>query len=74
MFPFDRIRVKLFGMSRQLAEHRIRTTCRELIANNGRVSGRALRRELRVRFGAVGKTARSFRSGGKNRSQSRRHP
>jgi len=58
--PFDRIRVKLFGMSRQLAEHRIRTTCRELIANNGRVSGRALRRELRVRFGAVGKTARVF--------------
>ena len=60
MFPIDRIRVKLLRMSRQLTEHRIRTTCRDLIANHGRVSGRALRRELRVRFGAVGKTARVF--------------
>jgi hypothetical protein len=47
-------------MNQRLGEHRIRTTCRELIAGGGRVSGRALRRELRSRFGAVGKTARVF--------------
>src|ERR1700719_4074680 len=47
-------------MTRRLGEHRIRTTCRELIAGGGCVSGRALRRELRARFGAVGKTARVF--------------
>lgn len=47
-------------MNQRLTEHRIRTTCRELIAGRGRVSGRALRRELRVRFGAVGQTARVF--------------
>jgi phytoene dehydrogenase-like protein len=47
-------------MNQRLGEHRIRATCRELIADGGRVSGRALRRELRSRFGAVGKTARVF--------------
>lgn len=48
-------------LNQRLTEHRIRTTCRELIAGRGgRVSGRALRRELRVRFGAVGQTARVF--------------
>ena len=47
-------------MNQRLAEHRIRSTCRELLAGRGRVSGRALRRELRARFGAVGKTARVF--------------
>ena len=47
-------------MNQRLAEHRIRTTCRELIAGGGRVTGRALRRELRSRFGAVGRTARVF--------------
>jgi hypothetical protein len=47
-------------MNQRLGEHQIRTTCRELIAGGGRVSGRALRRELRARFGAVGKTAWVF--------------
>jgi len=47
-------------MNCRLTEHRIRSTCRELLACNGRVSGRALRRELRARYGAVGKAARVF--------------
>jgi hypothetical protein len=47
-------------MNQQLAEHRIRSTCRELIAVGDRVTGRGLRRALRERFGAVGRTARVF--------------
>jgi hypothetical protein len=47
-------------MNQQLADHRIRSTCRELIASGGQVTGRALRRALRERFGAVGRTARVF--------------
>jgi hypothetical protein len=47
-------------MNQQIAEHRIRSTCRELMASGGRVTGRGLRRELRIRYGAVGKTARVF--------------
>jgi hypothetical protein len=47
-------------MNQQIAEHRIRSTCRELMASGGRVTGRGLRRELRTRYGAVGKTARVF--------------
>ena len=47
-------------MNRQLADHRIRSTCRELIAGGGRVTGRVLRQTLRERFGAVGRTARVF--------------
>jgi len=47
-------------MNERLAEHRIRSTCRELMAAGGRLSGRALRRELHSRYGAVGKTARVF--------------
>jgi hypothetical protein len=40
-------------------DHHIRDTCRELMAA-GRVSGRALRRALRERYGAAGKTDRVF--------------
>jgi len=47
-------------MNEQIPEHRIRSTCRELMAKGGRVTGRALRRELHARYGAVGKTARVF--------------
>ena len=47
-------------MNLRLGEQRIRMTCRELLAGGDRVSGRALRRELRTRFGAVGKTERVF--------------
>ena len=47
-------------MNRRLSEQRIRSTCRELLAKRGAVSGRGLREELRARFGAVGKTARVF--------------
>ena len=47
-------------MNHRLSEARIRATCRELLANCGRVSGRALCAELRTRFGAVGKTERVF--------------
>jgi hypothetical protein len=41
-------------------DHHIRDTCRELMAA-GRVSGRALRRALRERYGSAGKTDRVFR-------------
>ena len=47
-------------MNRRLTEQRIRSTCRELLAKRGDVSGRGLREELRQRFGAVGKTSRVF--------------
>ncbi len=47
-------------MHLRLSDDRIRSTCRDLLKRGGRVSGRALRRELRARFGSVGKTARVF--------------
>jgi hypothetical protein len=47
-------------MNRRLTEHQIRTTCRELVARDPNLSGRQLRRELKDRFGAVGKTERVF--------------
>jgi hypothetical protein len=48
-------------MNRRLSDQRIRATCRELVSTQqGRVSGRQLRAELRRRFGAAGKTARVF--------------
>jgi hypothetical protein len=47
-------------MNHRLSEAWIRATYRELLANRGRVSGRALCAELRSRFGAVGKTERVF--------------
>lgn len=48
-------------MNHRLPEECIRSTCRELVAKHGSVSGRRLREELRRRFGAVGKTERVFR-------------
>lgn len=50
-------------MSRPLLvlDQHIRATCRELMAARGRVSGRALRRALRERYGSAGKTDRVFR-------------
>jgi hypothetical protein len=47
-------------MNYRLSEARIRATCRELLADHSRISGRALCAELRRRFGAVGKTERVF--------------
>ena len=47
-------------MNYRLSEARIRATCRELLADHSRISGRALGAELRRRFGAVGKTERVF--------------
>jgi hypothetical protein len=47
-------------MNRRLSESRIRSTCRELLKKNARLSGRGLCAELRTRFGAVGKTERVF--------------
>jgi hypothetical protein len=47
-------------MNQRLSEVRIRSTCRELLATERQVSGRALRRALRARYGAVGQTARVF--------------
>jgi hypothetical protein len=47
-------------MNRRLSERRIRSTCQELVAARGKISGRELRRVLKDRFGAVGKTERVF--------------
>lgn len=47
-------------MNLRLTDQHIRATCRDLMASTTRTSGRAVRRELRARFGAVGKTARVF--------------
>ena len=47
-------------MNRRLSDFQIRTTCRELITRGLHPTGRQLRRELKDRFGAVGKTARVF--------------
>jgi hypothetical protein len=60
MLLLEYVRCTLVAMNRRLADHRIRTTCRELLASGARLSGRGLRRELRTRYGAVGKTARVF--------------
>jgi hypothetical protein len=60
MFPLECVPCTLVSMNRRLADHRIRSTCRELLASGARLTGRALRRELRTRYGAVGKTARVF--------------
>jgi len=38
----------------------MRATCRELMARHSNVSGRQFRRELKERFGAVGKTEKVF--------------
>jgi exonuclease SbcC len=48
-------------MNQQLSAAQIRGTCRDLLGEHGKLSGRALRRELKRRFGAVGKTERVFR-------------
>jgi hypothetical protein len=47
-------------MNRRLSELQIRATCRALIARDANLTGRQLRKELKSRFGAVGKTARVF--------------
>jgi hypothetical protein len=60
MFPLNRIRSRVALMNRRLTEFQIRATCRELVARDANLSGRQLRKELRNRFGAVGKTARVF--------------
>ena len=49
-------------MNRRLTDHHIRSTCRDLLSEQGpSVTGRALRRTLKTRYGAVGKTERVFR-------------
>jgi hypothetical protein len=47
-------------MNQRLTEHLIRATCRDLKRGGARVTGRALRRALRDRFGYAGRTARVF--------------
>jgi len=60
MFPLDENPSRIVGMNRRLTEFQIRATCRELVARDAKLSGRQLRKELKVRFGAVGKTERVF--------------
>jgi hypothetical protein len=60
MFSLSNFRSRVDTVNRRLSEFQIRTTCRELVARDPNLSGRQLRRELKDRFGAVGKTARVF--------------
>lgn len=60
MFPLSNFRSRVDTVNRRLSEFQIRTTCRELVARDPNLTGRQLRRELKNRFGAVGKTARVF--------------
>jgi GNAT superfamily N-acetyltransferase len=60
MFPLDLNCSRVEAMNRRLSEFQIRTTCRELVARGMNPTGRQLRRELKDRFGAVGKTERVF--------------
>ena len=60
VFPLRRTGRILGGMNRRLSERRIRNTCRELLAERGKLSGRQLRRVLKERYGAAGKTERIF--------------
>lgn len=47
-------------MNRRLTEFQIRNTCRQLLTRDANLTGRQLRRALKDRFGAVGKTERVF--------------
>ena len=47
-------------MNRRIDDASIRRVCRELLSQPGRTSGRALRRELKSRYQACGKTTRVF--------------
>jgi len=47
-------------MNRKLSDAEIITTCRELFASNDALTGRALRAEVRRRFGFAGRTDRVF--------------
>lgn len=48
------------GVNRKLTDHQITAACGELLAKNPAASGRALRAELKRRFGSPGKTDRVF--------------
>jgi hypothetical protein len=60
MFPLGNFWSRVDPMNRRLTEFQIRTTCRALIARDANLTGRQLRKELKNRFGAVGKTERVF--------------
>lgn len=47
-------------MGRQLSDDEVRSTLATLLQSRPQVSGRSLRRALRARYGAVGRTARVF--------------
>jgi hypothetical protein len=49
-----------FFMARQLTDDEVRSTLVTLLEARPQVSGRSLRRALRARYGAVGRTARVF--------------
>jgi hypothetical protein len=60
MFPLSGFPSRVGLVNRRLSEFQVRATCRELIARDANLTGRQLRKELKKRFGAVGKTARVF--------------
>jgi len=48
-------------MNQLLSDRAIRQTCRDLLSNHTRITGRQLRRTLKERFAASGKTERVFK-------------
>ena len=59
MYPLSILRYSV-GVNRKLTDPQIQSTCRALLNSGARVTGRALRRELKLRFGAGGNTDRVF--------------
>jgi hypothetical protein len=59
-FPFELNRSRVDAMNRRLTELQIRVTCCALLGRDPDLTGRQLRKELKHRFGAVGKTERVF--------------
>lgn len=60
MFPFGYFKCRVSAVNRRLTDLQIRATCRGLLARDANLTGRQLRKELKKRFNAVGKTARVF--------------
>ena len=60
MFPLRVFQSRVGAMNRRLSELQIRSTCRALLARDPSLTGRQLRKELKKRFDAVGKTEKVF--------------
>ena len=73
MYPLMNSRYSA-GVNRKLTDREITATCRELFAQDPATSGRALRAELKRRFGSPGKTDRVFAAWRALRDESAHRP